>query len=123
MLKEIVDHKSDESALRVDDGYTVGRNGNLHPKITTQGWKLLCEWKDGSTEWIALKDIKDSYPLEIAEYAVANQIQEEPAFKWWVGDVLCTRNHIIGKNEKQILEDDTQIWDKSAQECSRSVAN
>ena len=44
---------------------TVGRNGNLHPKITTRGWKLLCEWKDGSTEWIALKDIKDSYPLEM----------------------------------------------------------
>ena len=38
----------------------------------------MCEWKDGSTEWIALKDIKDSYPLEIAEYAVANQIQEDP---------------------------------------------
>ena len=57
----------------------------------------MCEWKDGSTEWITLKDIKDSYPLEIAEYAVANPIQEEPAFKWWVGDVLCTRNRIIGK--------------------------
>ena len=97
VLKEIVDHKSDESALRVGDGYTVGRNGNLHPKITTRGWKLLCEWKDGSTEWIALKEIKDSYPLEIAEYAVANRIQEEPAFKWWVGDVLRARNRIIGK--------------------------
>ena len=97
VLKEIVDHKSDESALRVCDGYTVGQNGNLHPKITTQGWKLLCEWKDGSTEWIALKEIKDSYPLEIAEYAVANRIQEEPAFKWWVGDVLHARNRIIGK--------------------------
>ena len=81
VLKEIVDHKGDESALHIGDGYTVGRNSNLHPKITTQGWKLLCEWKDGSTEWIALKDIKDSYPLEIAEYAVANRIQEEPAFK------------------------------------------
>ena len=60
VLKEIVDHKSDESALRVGDGYTVGRNGNLHPKITTRGWKLLCEWKDGSTEWIALKEIQST---------------------------------------------------------------
>ena len=88
VLKEIVDHKSDELVLRINDRYTVGRNGNLHQKATTQGLKLLCEWKDGSTEWIALKDIKDSYPLEISEYAVANRIQEEPAFKWWVGDVL-----------------------------------
>ena len=94
MLKEIVDHKSDELALRIDDRYTDVQNGNLHPKTTTRGWKLLCEWKDGSTEWIALEDTKGSYP---PAYAVANRIQAEPAFKWWVGDVLRTRNHIIGK--------------------------
>ena len=35
IVLKIVDHKSDESALRIGDGYTVGRNGNLHPKITT----------------------------------------------------------------------------------------
>ena len=27
------------------------------------------------------------------------------------------------ESEKQILENDAQVWDKSAQECSRSVAN
>ena len=43
VLKEIVDHKSVESALHVDGGYTVGRNGKLHPKATTRGWKLLFE--------------------------------------------------------------------------------
>ena len=30
VLKEIVDHKSDESALRVNDRYPVGRNGKLY---------------------------------------------------------------------------------------------
>ena len=47
VLKEIIDHKSDESALRVGDGYTVGRNGNLHQKdynsrleavVRVEGW-------------------------------------------------------------------------------------
>jgi hypothetical protein len=33
-------------------------------------------------------DLKDSNPVELAEYAVANRIHEEPAFKWWVADVL-----------------------------------
>jgi len=28
---------------------------------------------------------------------VANKIAEEPAFKWWVTDVLCKRNRIIAK--------------------------
>jgi hypothetical protein len=34
--------------------------------------------------WVKLKDLKASNPIELAEYAVANWIAEEPAFKWWV---------------------------------------
>ena len=78
-------------SLKIDDMedemFDKYLNAELMIDRRTDDWKLLCEWKDGSTERIALKEIKDSYPLEIAEYAVANQIQEEPAFKWWVGDV------------------------------------
>lgn len=44
-----------------------------------------------------LKHVKDSNPIELAEYAVANRIQEEPAFKWWVSETLRVRNRIIGK--------------------------
>jgi hypothetical protein len=32
-----------------------------------------------------LKDLKESNPGKIAEeYAIANRLVEEPAFKWWV---------------------------------------
>jgi hypothetical protein len=44
-----------------------------------------------------LKDLKASNPIELAEYAVANRIAEEPAFKWWVSHMLCKRNCIISK--------------------------
>ena len=63
----------------------------------TKGWKLLCQWRDGSSDWIDLKHVKDSNPIQLAEYAVANRIQEEPAFKWWVSETLRTRNRIIAK--------------------------
>jgi len=33
----------------------------------------------GSTDWIKLKDLKESYPVQVAEYAVANKLVEEPA--------------------------------------------
>jgi hypothetical protein len=33
----------------------------------------------------------------VAEYAKANKIAEEPAFAWWVNDVLRRRNPIISK--------------------------
>ena len=28
--------------------------------------------------------MKESYPIEIAEYAVKNGFSDEPAFTWWV---------------------------------------
>jgi hypothetical protein len=41
----------------------------------------LVSWKDGSTDWIPLKDLKEANPIEVAEYAVANKIAEEPALR------------------------------------------
>ena len=44
-----------------------------------------------------LKELKESNPIEVAEYAVANRIADEPAFAWWVPQVLRRRNRIISK--------------------------
>ena len=46
---------------------------------------------------MTLKDLKASYPVEIAEYAVANRLVEEPAFEWWVPYTLKKRGRIISK--------------------------
>ena len=51
-------------------------------KITTTGWKLCIQWKDGSTDWVALKDINHSYPIVLADYARKENIDDEPAFAW-----------------------------------------
>ena len=48
----------------------------------------MVEWKDGLSDWVPLKELKASNPAELAEYVVANRIQDEPAFSWWVKDVL-----------------------------------
>jgi hypothetical protein len=60
-------------------------------------------WKDGSSDWVKLKDLKDMSPVQIAEYAAANQIAEEPAFKWWVHNVLRKRNRIVAKMKSRYL--------------------
>jgi hypothetical protein len=49
------------------------------------------------SSWVPLIELKDSNPVELAEYAVANKIDQEPAFHWWVTDVLRKRNRIIAK--------------------------
>ena len=56
-----------------------GSSNAVHRR-TTKGWQLLVQWKDGSTSWTPLKDLKESNPVEVAEYAVANKIADEPAF-------------------------------------------
>ena len=92
LLQEITDHRKDASAITADDGFMVSRNGNQVPKKTTRGWELLVTWKGGLSQWVNLKDIKDAYPVEVAEYAITNKVASEPAFNWWVQDVLQKRN-------------------------------
>jgi hypothetical protein len=41
LLKVIVDHKSDGSAVKADDGYIVSANGDKTRRLTTKGWKFL----------------------------------------------------------------------------------
>jgi hypothetical protein len=101
LLDEIVEHKKDGTAIPIADGFTRTRNGKMVPKRTTRGWKLLCKWKDGSTSWIPLVQLQQSNPVELAEYVIANKIQEEPAFKWWVSDTIRRRNRIIAKVKRR----------------------
>jgi hypothetical protein len=97
IMSEIIDHKSDGSAVSKDDGIETTKEGIERPRRTTKGWKLLVSWKDGTASWVALKDLKEAYPVQVAEYALANKILEEPAFAWWARHVLKKRDRIIRK--------------------------
>ena len=57
----------------------ISSGGNRTAKKTTRGWELCVEWKDGTSNWVKLKDLKDSNPVELAEYAVANAVRTESA--------------------------------------------
>eukprot|EP00978_Attheya_sp_CCMP212_P003963 scaffold8437_cov60-Attheya_sp.AAC.3 len=84
MLDEIVDHRILETAIPKSKGTYETQRGLTRNIRTTKGWEICVQWKDGSTDWIALKDLKELYPVELAEYAINSKIDEEPAFAWWV---------------------------------------
>ena len=95
LLDEIIDYRRDDNiALKQSEAFTYTRNNTTRRKPTTIGWDLLVQWKDGSTNWIELKDMKHSYPVQVAEYAIANKIDKEPAFAWWVDFVIRKRRQI-----------------------------
>ena len=62
---------------------------------TTCGWKFLVLWKDGSETWVPLRDMKESHPIEVAEYAKSRGIDKEPAFAWWLPSTLRKSDIII----------------------------
>lgn len=87
MLREIMDHRKTSEAVPKSEG-TYKRGRHNVQKRTTKGWEILVGWKDGSDNWVSLKDLKESYPVQLADYAVHNRIADEPAFAWWVPFVL-----------------------------------
>ena len=101
LFQEIVDHKRSTDALTPSQGFDISSNGNQTPKRTTKGWKLAVQWFDGVISWVSLKELKNSNPIELAEYAVAQRIDHEPAFNWWVKDTLRRRNRVIAKVKKK----------------------
>ena len=56
------------------------------------GWKICCQWKDGSASWEWLADLKESYPIQVTEYVVSQGIDHEPAINWWAPHVLKKRD-------------------------------
>ena len=68
----IVDHQVDVHQLGQDKAFTRShKRGHKHCwETTTKGWEIHVQWKDGSTSWKDLKDIRESYPVQMAEYAV-----------------------------------------------------
>ena len=97
IMKEIIDHKKDHTEIPISEGKSCSFNRNESPKVKTHSWKLLVKWRDGQKIWIDLKDLKESNHIEVAEYAVANRIVEEPAFKWWMSRTVRKRNRVISK--------------------------
>ena len=97
LMDEIIGHRSNEQ----QEAFITTNTGTKRRKETTKGWELLVRWKDSGTDWIALKDIKESYPVQVAEYAVSSRILEESAFAWWSPSALKKRNRIIAKTKSK----------------------
>jgi hypothetical protein len=95
LLDQLVDHRKDDTAITLTEQTVHRDNGRTYRRKTTAGWQICCQWIDGSTTWEKLSDLKESHPIETAEYAVTHGIDHEPAFNWWVKHFLKKRERII----------------------------
>ena len=70
-------------------------NGQMKLRQTTVGWSFHIKWKDGTSDWVPLKILKESNPVDIAEYAMPPGIEDEPAFARWIPYTLRKRYIIV----------------------------
>lgn len=97
LLDSITDHRMSEDAVKIKNQYMVMKNGRKKLRQTTKGWDLCVQWRSGEEQWIPLRILKESNPVEVADYAAINGLLKEPAFKWWAPYTLRKRDQIISK--------------------------
>ena len=97
LLDAFVDYRRTDEALTLDDQFVESNNGVSYARRSTAGWEICVKWTNGSTSWEKVSDLKESYPVELAEFAIKSEIDHEPAFNWWVRQVLKRRDRIVSK--------------------------
>lgn len=103
LLDEIIGHRTDGHVIPKEEKYINTKGGRKLCK-TTIGWYLHALWKDGSMSWIPLKELKEANPVETAEYAIANGIQDEAVYIWWVPYIICKQDLIIAAVNKRVCQ-------------------
>jgi len=142
LFDEIIDHRCDGTEVKMQDAFLKVKGRKVRKK-TTKGWEILVQWKDGSTTWVKLKDMKEAYPVQVAEYSVQNHISLEPAFAWWTPYALKKRNRNLAKvkskywvrthkygievpktvkkaQELDVINGDTKWWDSILKEMKNN---
>jgi hypothetical protein len=104
LFKDIIGHEQDSTALSEDetqlindlqDSRSIRNSNNMNPLYTMRGWKICIEWQDSTTSWLPLVDVKNSFPVHLAQYAVENNLHNLPAFSWWVKYTLKKKKAFI----------------------------
>ena len=100
----IIGHRADGTEVKRGDEFVVSSSGVRRRRHTTAGWDVRIRWHDGQSTWNSLKDVKDSYPCQLADYAIENQLDDLPAFQWWIPTVVKKRDRIIAKTKTSYWE-------------------
>ena len=109
-LDEIIDHIGDVNTIGKENAFMETTNGMKRIKMTTTGWQLCIQLKYGSTDLVALKEIKQSYPVELEDYTKRMKIDGDPTFSWLVPYVQKKRVIILSKVRSKYWQQTKQVW-------------
>ena len=91
----IVDFEKTDEAIKKSQQMIKIKSGQYRKRKTTDGWNFLIRYHDDSEHWVPLKTLKETNPIDVAEFAIARGIDGEPAFDWWVPYTIRKRDLVI----------------------------
>ena len=100
LLDALVDYGKDNNVISLTEQQTRIHGRPIAWK-TTAGQPICCQWKDSSTSWDELLNLKESHLVQTAKFAVVQLIDHKPSFNWWVKHVLQKRDTITASIRKQ----------------------
>ena len=66
MLDVLTDNRKSSQDLSIEDQKATDSRGRNVMRHSTARWQICCQWKDGSTSWEKVCNLKESHPLEMA---------------------------------------------------------
>ena len=82
VMEVILDYKRDGRAVPISEKYFTTKQGKRKIGQSTLGWSFQIKWENGSTEWAAMKYLKETNPVDVVKYSTARGIKKDTAFTW-----------------------------------------
>ena len=79
-MYDITYHQFYEAAVKNQDAFVTTSSGTKRRRHTKKGVSICIKLGDGNTKWVSLKDLKEAYPVQLTDYAVAAKISTDPDF-------------------------------------------
>ena len=77
-LDYITDVRFDDRDIAKTNGYNNTKRGQNKRHETTIGSHFEIKWKDRTKQWVSLSLIKETNPINVAEFVKARCIDDEP---------------------------------------------
>jgi hypothetical protein len=91
LLCEITNHRNIHALKEGPETMPTKHGHNWKLPKTTKGVEIQVRFRDDTHSWLPMNEVRQSNPIELAEYAVQHGLANEPTFAWWVLHTLRTR--------------------------------
>ena len=80
LLESIIDYSKDGNSVTKYIIYVTIMANRKPLRHTTVGWKLFVKFRYVSEQWVPLKTLKETDPIEVSEFATDRDIVDDHEF-------------------------------------------